>query len=224
MSVQNNLATIQENIQKACEKSNRNPEDVQIIAVTKYVTVDRAQEAIEAGVSHLGENRAEGFQDKYTAIGDQVHWHFIGTLQSRKVKEIVHQVDFIHSLDRKSLAKEINKRAEKPISCFVQVNVSGESSKHGLEADEVTEFIQALKDYPKINIVGLMTMAPHTDEEEVIRNCFRSLRQLQLEIQQLSLDFAPCQYLSMGMSNDYQIAIEEGATHIRIGSSLVGEE
>ena len=99
MSVQNNLATIQENIQKACEKSNRNPEDVQIIAVTKYVTVDRAQEAIEAGVSHLGENRAEGFQDKYTAIGDQVHWHFIGTLQSRKVKEIVHQVDFIHSLD-----------------------------------------------------------------------------------------------------------------------------
>ncbi|MBU6081369.1 YggS family pyridoxal phosphate-dependent enzyme [Allobacillus halotolerans] len=224
MSVQNNLATIQENIQKACEKSNRNPEDVQIIAVTKYVTVDRAQEAIEAGVSHLGENRAEGFQDKYTAIGDQVHWHFIGTLQSRKVKEIVHQVDFIHSLDRKSLAKEINKRAEKPISCFVQVNVSGESSKHGLEPDEVSDFIQSLKDYPKINIVGLMTMAPHTDEEEVIRNCFRSLRQLQLEIQQLSLDFAPCQYLSMGMSNDYQIAIEEGATHIRIGSSLVGEE
>ena len=224
MSVQNNLATIQENIQKACEKSNRNPEDVQIIAVTKYVTVDRAQEAIEAGVSHLGENRAEGFQDKYTAIGDQVHWHFIGTLQSRKVKEIVHKVDFIHSLDRKSLAKEINKRAEKPISCFVQVNVSGESSKHGLEPDEVSDFIQSLKDYPKINIVGLMTMAPHTDEEEVIRNCFRSLRQLQLEIQQLSLDFAPCQYLSMGMSNDYQIAIEEGATHIRIGSSLVGEE
>lgn len=206
------------------EKSNRNPEDVQIIAVTKYVTVDRAQEAIEAGVSHLGENRAEGFQDKYTAIGDQVHWHFIGTLQSRKVKEIVHQVDFIHSLDRKSLAKEINKRAEKPISCFVQVNVSGESSKHGLEPDEVSDFIQSLKDYPKINIVGLMTMAPHTDEEEAIRNCFRSLRQLQLEIQQLSLDFAPCQYLSMGMSNDYQIAIEEGATHIRIGSSLVGEE
>ncbi|MFB9972646.1 YggS family pyridoxal phosphate-dependent enzyme [Allobacillus sp. SKP2-8] len=224
MSVQNNLANIQENIQKACEKSNRNPEDVQIIAVTKYVTVDRAQEAIKAGVSHLGENRAEGFQEKYTAIGDQVHWHFIGTLQSRKVKEIVHQVDFIHSLDRKSLAKEINKRAEKPISCFVQVNVSGESSKHGLEPDEVSDFIQSLKDYPKINIVGLMTMAPHTDEEEVIRNCFRSLRQIQLEIQQLSLDFAPCQYLSMGMSNDYQIAIEEGATHIRIGSSLVGEE
>lgn len=96
--------------------------------------------------------------------------------------------------------------------------------KAWIEPDEVSDFIQSLKDYPKINIVGLMTMAPHTDEEEVIRNCFRSLRQLQLEIQQLSLDFAPCQYLSMGMSNDYQIAIEEGATHIRIGSSLVGEE
>ncbi|MBR7552808.1 YggS family pyridoxal phosphate-dependent enzyme [Allobacillus sp. GCM10007491] len=224
MSVQNNLANIQKNIQKACEITNRNAEDIQLIAVTKYVTVERAQEAIEAGIQHLGENRVEGFQKKYTAIDDQAKWHFIGTLQSRKVKEIIHQVDYIHSLDRKSLAKEINKRAEHPISCFVQVNVSGESSKHGLDPNEVSDFIQSLKDYPKINVVGLMTMAPHTDDEKVIRNCFQSLKQLQTEIQQLSLDFAPCDYLSMGMSNDYQIAIEEGATHIRLGSSLVGEE
>lgn len=224
MSVIENLNTIQQNIQQACEKSGRKPEDIQIIAVTKYVSVERTKAVIDAGIRNIGENRLEGFQEKYQAIDNEVDWHFIGTLQSRKVKDVINQVDVVHSLDRKSLAKEINKRADSQVPCFVQVNVSGEETKHGLAVDEVIEFIHLLKNYPKVHVVGLMTMAPHVEDEQVIRDCFKQLRQLRDDVQQLGLDHAPCEFLSMGMSNDYTIAIEEGATHIRIGSKLVGKE
>jgi pyridoxal phosphate enzyme (YggS family) len=133
-------------------------------------------------------------------------------------------VDYIHSLDRLSLAKEINKRANKRIKCLVQVNVSGEESKHGLAPQEVINFIRTIKDYPNIEVAGLMTMAPHTDDQSILRNCFRTLKSLQIEVQQMKLEYAPCIELSMGMSNDYVIAVEEGATLVRIGTALVGEE
>jgi len=128
----------------------------------------------------------------------------------------------LHSLDRMSLAEEIEKRAVNPVKCFVQVNVSGEESKHGLSKEEVIPFIQSLEKFSKIQVVGLMTMAPNTDDKEVIRKVFRGLKELQQEIANLNLPYAPCQELSMGMSNDYEIAIEEGATFIRIGTALVG--
>src|SRR5699024_8980708 len=211
-----------QNIQQACDNSNRNSNEVQLIGVTKYVTVDRAKEAVDAGVIHLGENRMEGLLEKYDALGNDTTWHFIGSLQSRKVKEIIGKVDYIHSLDRKSLAKEINKRTDKPVKCFVQVNVSGEETKHGLKLQEVESFVEMLANYSNIEVVGLMTMAPFVEDEDVIREVFRNLRQLRDTIKTNSWSHAPCKYLSMGMSNDYQIAIEEGATHIRIGSSLVG--
>ncbi len=222
MTVAENLTQIQENIKHACEKAGRDPEDITIIGVTKYVTIERALEAVHSGVRHLGENRMEGFLEKHENIGEQAIWHFIGTLQSRKVKDIIDKIDYIHSLDRKSLAKEINKRTDKPVDCFVQVNVSGEESKHGLQPEDVESFIDTLRNYPKIRVVGLMTMAPHVDDEQILRNVFQSLHKLKSTIQEKGWDHAPCQYLSMGMSNDYQVAIEEGATHIRIGSSLVG--
>lgn len=222
MDVQTNLEEIQENIRQACERSNRNTDEITLIGVTKYVTIERAEETIRAGVENIGENRTDELLHKYEQIKDKAKWHFIGTLQSRKVKEVVNEVEAIHSLDRLSVAKQINSRSDQIKDCFIQVNISGEETKHGLTEDEVIPFVKQLEPYDKVNIVGLMTMAPHTDDEEELRKVFKALRDLRDRIKKENFPHAPCEYLSMGMSNDYEIAIEEGATHIRIGSKLVG--
>lgn len=224
MKVSENLEVIQSQIAEACEKANRSPEEVRIIAVTKYVSAERAQEAIEAGVRNLGENRDEGLLEKVSHLKDKPVWHFIGSLQTRKVKNIIEHVTYIHSLDRLSLAKEIDKRAGSKVKCLIQVNASGEESKHGLKPNEVTDFILEMKNLPNILVSGLMTMAPNTKDELVIRDSFKTLKKLQGEIQNLNLDYAPCTELSMGMSNDFQIAVEEGSTMVRIGTALVGNE
>lgn len=223
MKVAENLAHIEEQITIACQNSGRKREDITLIAVTKYVSIERAKEALEAGIFNLGENRDEGLLNKYEVLQDQVKWHYIGSLQTRKVKNIIDKVAYIHSLDRISLAEEIQKRAKEPIKCLVQVNVSGEESKHGVEPEQVVSFIKELGVFDKIVVAGLMTMAPLTNEEQVIRKCFRGLKELQQEIQQYRFAHAPCMELSMGMSNDFMMAIEEGATMIRIGTALVGE-
>lgn len=222
MSIANNLQTIEEKIEQACKRANRNRDEITIIGVTKYVTIDRAKELLETGIIDLGENRADELLNKYAEIGEKANWHFIGTLQSRKVKDIVGKVSMIHSLDRLSVAKQINNRFDDKVDCFVQVNVSGEESKHGLSPEEVHTFIDDLKQYEKVIVVGLMTMAPHVDNEEEIRSVFKRLAALRDEVRDRNLLHAPCEYLSMGMSNDFEIAIEEGATHIRLGSILVG--
>lgn len=223
MEVKENLQLILKNIEDACTASGRLTNEITIIAVTKYVSTERAFEAIQAGVTHLGENRSEGLLAKWEKLEDKPTWHFIGTLQTRKVKDIINKVDYIHSLDRISLAREIQLRATKPVKCLVQVNVSGEESKHGLKPEMVVPFIHSLKDFSHLSVVGLMTMAPLTEDKRLIRQCFKDLKNLQLQINQLQLPYAPCQEISMGMSNDYRIAIEEGATMIRIGTALVGE-
>ncbi|WP_414043459.1 YggS family pyridoxal phosphate-dependent enzyme [Macrococcus sp. EM39E] len=220
MEVKENLIAIEQDIKKSLAKSSYGQTPT-LIAVTKYVTIERAQEAVEAGVTHLGENRIEGFKDKRDNI-DGVTMHFIGSMQTRKVKEVINHVDYLHSLDRMSLAQEIQKRAEKRIKCFIQVNVSGEDSKHGISVDEVQTFTQSLSEYDNIEVVGLMTMAPIDATDEEIRSYFKQLKQLQITINSLGLPHAPCTETSMGMSNDYKIAIEEGATFIRIGTKLVG--
>jgi PLP dependent protein len=222
MKVAENLIHIRQQISHACQKVNRTPDEVKLIAVTKYVSTERASEALEAGIINLGENRDEGLLAKWDVLGDKPLWHFIGTLQTRKVKNIIDKVEYIHSLDRISLAEEINKRAVKKMKCLVQVNVSQEESKHGLAAEEAIDFIKKLQPYENISVEGLMTMAPFTEDEEQLRSCFRSLKELRDQIQNCNLDFAPCTELSMGMSNDFEIAIEEGATMIRIGTALVG--
>ncbi len=224
MNVKGNLIEIEASIEQACKQVGRDRSNVQIIAVTKYVSIDRTIEAVEAGITHLGESRDDGLLKKWDELNQKVAWHFIGSLQTKKVKKIIDKVDYIHSLDRLSLAEEIHKRSSKQINCFVQVNVSGEESKHGIHSDEVIDFIHKLKDFPNIRVVGLMTMAPFTEDQQVIRECFRNLRLLSLDVQALTLPFAPCLELSMGMSNDFEIAVEEGATFLRIGTSLVGKE
>ncbi|MEH7084536.1 YggS family pyridoxal phosphate-dependent enzyme [Neobacillus drentensis] len=224
MRVAEKYEIIKQQINEACLRVKRNPEEVRVIAVTKYVSTERANEALQAGIINLGENRDEGLLRKWEELKDKPVWHYIGSLQTRKVKNIVNIVEYIHSLDRISLAEEINKRAEKKVKCLVQVNVSGEESKHGLRAEEVLTFIESLRNFEQISVEGLMTMAPLTDNESQIRECFHKLRELRKQVQALNLDYAPCTELSMGMSNDFEIAIEEGATMVRIGTALVGED
>jgi|SRR5690625_1764964 len=222
LSVEENLKLLEDKIKKACDRSNRDPKEIIIIGITKYVTIERAKEAIEAGIVNLGENRDNEFLAKYNEIGSKANWHFVGTLQSRKVRDVVNKVTAIHSVERMSVVKQIQNRAENPVDCFIQVNISGEERKHGLSPDEVIPFIEESKKYPKARIVGLMTMAPHTEDELVLRKVFQDLALLRDKIADKNYEHAPCKYLSMGMSNDFEIAIEEGATHIRIGSDLVG--
>jgi len=219
--ISENLLDIQKTIEVAQKKSNFS-QQVTIIAVTKQVTTERAKEALDNNILHLGENRPEGLLAKKEELKDKAIWHYIGSLQTRKVKQVINEIDYLHSLDRLSLAEEIEKRAEKTVKCFVQANVSGEESKHGLDREEVIPFIQSLAQYTKIQIVGLMTMAPNTEDESVIRKVFSDLKKLQQEVVELKLPHAPCNELSMGMSNDYEIAVEEGATFVRIGTALVG--
>ena len=221
-NVHNNLINIQKHIEEACVRSNRNFDDVTLIAVTKEVSVERTEEVIQNEILHLGENRPEGLKRKLEAISANVKWHYIGSLQTRKVKSVINEIDYLHSLDRKSLAEEIEKRATKAVKCFIQVNVSGEESKHGMTKQQTLEFVKQLEQFSKIIVVGLMTMAPFTEDETVIRQVFKQLKQLQQEMSQLNIPNVPCTELSMGMSNDYEIAVEEGATFVRIGTALVG--
>jgi PLP dependent protein len=222
LTVEENLARIQEQIENACQRVGRESTSVKIIAVTKYVSDKRAQEVLDLGINHIGENRADEGVRKWQVLNGKGTWHFIGTLQSRKVKDIVDRFEYIHSLDRLSLAKEVQKRATRTVKCFIQVNVSGETSKQGISPSDLIQFVTDLKQFPLIEIVGLMTMAPNEDDPEQTRPNFKKLKDLQNEIQNLKLPYAPCNELSMGMSNDFHISIEEGATFIRLGTSLVG--
>lgn len=221
-SVKENLVEINSQICNSSEESEFNTSP-QVIVVTKYVTIDRAKEAYEAGLKNFGENRIEGFLEKKKHLPDDAIMHFIGSLQTRKVKDIINEIDYLHALDRLKLAKEIEKRAEHVVKCFVQVNVSGEESKHGMSPDDVIPFIHELKDFKHIEIVGLMTMAPLTEDKIKLRQYFNQLRLLKEKVQSLNLSYAPCTELSMGMSNDFNEAILEGASYVRIGTKLVGE-
>lgn len=218
------MESIKSKFENITEQLNQINPGIQVIAVTKQVGNERTQEAVDAGITHLGENRPDGLLQKREAIHADVDWHFIGNLQTRKVKDIINEIDFLHSLDRLSLAKEIQKRAEKPVRCFVQVNVSGEESKSGVSAEEAVEFVRSLADFDKIQVVGLMTMAPISEDEGLIRRVFSGLKKLQMEIAKNGWDHAPCMECSMGMSGDYMIAAEEGASFVRIGTALVGTE
>ena len=221
MSILNNVNKVKQEIVNTCAAVGRSAENITIVGVTKYVDALVADELRASGIVNLGENRADVFLEKYNEIGEDVTWHFIGTLQTRKVRDVINKIEYLHSLDRLSLAEEINKRADKKVKCFVQVNTSEEESKHGLAKDDVIEFIRQISVYDKIEVVGLMTMAPDIDDEMVLRSCFSELRRLQQEVKNLSLGHAPCTELSMGMTNDYKMAIEEGATFVRLGRCLI---
>lgn len=226
MSIKDNIISIKQSIDDITQNASRQ-EEVNLIAVTKTVGVDKVLEAIDAGITDIGENKPQELVKKYDAIGDKVRYHLIGTLQTNKVKYIIDKVYMIHSLDRIVLCEEIQKRAEKIdkiINCLVQVNISKEESKHGLDKEFVIDFVKEVSNnYKNIHIKGLMTMAPFIDHEEEIRSVFKGLKDLSLQIKDLNLSNVEMDTLSMGMSHDYKIAVEEGATIVRVGTSIFGQ-
>ncbi|AMB99665.1 YggS family pyridoxal phosphate enzyme [Aerococcus urinaehominis] len=224
MTISENVNRLQAGIDQAKAQSASSSQKVTLICVSKYHTVDEAMAVYQAGVRNFAENRVEGFLEKKAAMPKDITWHLIGSLQTRKVKDVINQVDLFHALDRIKLAKEINKRADHVIDCLVQVNVSGEASKHGLAPDQLLDFIDQLADYPKIRVQGLMTMAPAHAGVNDLHKYFSQLRQLGQQVVSRQLSYAPCQELSMGMSGDYPVAIAEGATMVRIGSAFFQKE
>lgn len=226
-NIKDNIEKVQNIINKSSNKSKRNSKDIMLLAVTKMVDVDKVLEAIDCGITDIGENKPQELVRKYEYIGDKVRWHLIGSLQTNKVKSIIDKVYMIHSLDRLSLCEEIQKRAKqinKTVNCLIQVNISKEESKNGLYEEDVVKFIKDISDkYENINIRGLMTIAPFTEDEDKLRNLFKKLKNLSLEIDSLNIKNVYMDYISMGMSNDYSIAIEEGSNIVRIGTSIFGK-
>ncbi|NLJ78422.1 MAG: YggS family pyridoxal phosphate-dependent enzyme [Tissierellia bacterium] len=226
MIINNNLTIIENNIEKALRRAGRTGDKVHIVAVTKTVETDRIIEALEIGLDNIGENRVQELVQKYDIIGKGPKYHMIGHLQSNKAKDIIDKVTLIHSLDRASLSREIDKRAKARdiiADVLIQVNVAGEESKHGLRVDEVIPFIEETLQYSNIRIKGLMTIAPFVEEAEEVRWVFREMRKLYDEINARGYEGVDMEFLSMGMTNDYEVAIEEGSNMIRVGTGLFGE-
>lgn len=220
-----NLADVKANIAAAAAKARPDRDSVTLVAVTKTIPAERIQRIVDAGVHDLGENRVQELTEKISLVEGPVRWHLIGTLQTNKVKYIINHVYMIHSLDRLSLAEEIDRRArEAKLVCrvLVQVNVSGEESKHGISPSEVISFVREAAALPGLRICGLMTMAPQTAEAEEARPVFRGLRELAAKVEREKITGVTMEVLSMGMSNDYQVAVEEGATMVRVGSGIFG--
>ncbi|SFJ91045.1 YggS family pyridoxal phosphate-dependent enzyme [Thermoflavimicrobium dichotomicum] len=216
---------IRSKIHQACQRANRDPKSVHVVAVTKYLDLEGTKQVLDAGLEHIGESRVQDAVPKWKQLGERGIWHFIGHLQRNKVKEVVGRFQYLHSLDRFSLAEEVNRRANQKdtvIHCFLQVNVSGEESKFGISPDELEDFSKEVANLSHIEIAGLMTMAPKVENPEEVRPVFRELKRLQQQLQKLDHPRLGVPHLSMGMSQDFEIAIEEGATWVRIGSVLVG--
>ena len=198
---------------------NTLPKDITLVGATKYGNVDDLKELCSNGVFNFGENRVDAFLSKYEALKDlDIKWHFIGHLQRNKAHLVLDKIDYLHSLDSLELAKTINKYRLSPLDCFVEVSINLEENKNGVPYYEVKEFIKECLKYPNINIVGLMMMAVSNSSEESLHNQFRKLKELKLDLEK-ELDIS-LPYLSMGMSDDYKVAICEGATHVRLGRVL----
>jgi pyridoxal phosphate enzyme (YggS family) len=201
------------------EFRNSIPSDVKIVAATKYVDSNLMRDLYQSGIHDFGENRVEPFLEKYDELKDlDIKWHFIGHLQRNKAQLVINKIDYLHSLDSLELAKLINKYRDKPLDCFIEVSINLEENKNGVPYYEVKDFIKECLNYPNINIVGLMMMAIANSNEDSLHNQFRKLKELKEEINKELNIYLP--YLSMGMSDDYLIAIDEGATHIRLGRIL----
>ena len=223
VDIAENLAQIRQKIDAACERSDRTPEEVQLVAVGKKFTAEVIKEAADCGLSLFGENRVQEAKAKIPDCPGHLRWHFIGNLQTNKCKDAVALFDILHAVDSLHLAEELNKRCEqaaKVMPILLEVNVSGEGSKHGFTPEQAIAATQAFIDFPKLELHGLMTMAPFSRQAESARPYFQKLREVKRSCEDKL--GAPLPELSMGMSGDYEIAIEEGATLIRLGTTLFG--
>lgn len=221
-----NIEQIRQKIEIAAQKSGRGLEDIKIVAVTKTVDADTIKIALEDGLLDLGESKVQEISKKFNGFTSNYKLHFIGHLQKNKVKYIIDKVYMIHSLDSFQLAEEINKqakRANKLVDVLVEVNISGEESKYGISKEEVLDFMYKIKGMEAINVRGLMTVAPLRENSEENRWVFSQLRKISIDIKKEKIDNISMEYLSMGMSNDFEVAIEEGANIVRIGRAIFGE-
>ena len=220
MNLIENADLVRQQVEIARNKANRQ-DQVNVIAVTKYVDVATTEALVKTGIQHIGENRVDKFLEKYQALKEyDLTWHLIGSLQRRKVKDVINFVDYFHALDSVKLAQEIQKRAEHPIKRFLQVNISGEESKHGFAPDELDDVLAEIAQLDKIEIVGLMTMAPFEASQEELQDIFSKTHQLQKQLEKKQLKNMPFSELGMGMSRDFEVAIANGATYVRIGTSF----
>jgi len=225
-SVSHNIALVREEIARAAGRAGRSPAEVRLLAVTKTVDDDRIREAVAAGVDLIGENYVQEARRKIDLMGRPLPWHFIGHLQTNKAKYAVRLFDLIHSVDRIELARELDRRAaaaEVTLKILLEVNVSGEATKSGVPADQALALVRVLAQLPRLSLRGLMTMPPWFDNPEEARPYFSALRRLAETIRREQIEGVHMEELSMGMTNDYRVAVEEGATIVRIGRAIFGE-
>ncbi|PKP55785.1 YggS family pyridoxal phosphate-dependent enzyme [Candidatus Atribacteria bacterium HGW-Atribacteria-1] len=224
-TIKNNLEIINEKIKKAALKANKNPQEIKLVAVTKTATIEQIKEAISAGVKIIGENKVQEAKEKYQILSANIEWHLVGHLQTNKVKYAIEIFDFIHSVDSIKLAKEIDRRSLQfgmITNVLVEVNVSGEETKYGIKSEEIEPFLKEISEFSRIKVRGLMTIAPIAEDKEEVRPYFRKLRELSKEIKSKNIKNVKMDYLSMGMTDDFEVAIEEGANMVRIGRGVFG--
>lgn len=220
-----NLKEVEERIRRACVRSGRNRNDVTLIAVSKTKPAEVLQEAYDLGIRTFGENKVQELTEKYDLLPGDIQWHMIGHLQRNKVKYIIDKTELIHSVDSLRLAETIEKEAEKhDMICdvLIEVNVAGEESKYGVDPEELNDLIMEISRFRHVRVRGLMTIAPFVENPEENRPIFACLRKLSVDIASKNIDNITMSVLSMGMTNDYEIAIEEGATMVRVGTGIFG--
>ena len=223
--IKDNVAEVEANIQKACERAGRSRDEVTLIAVSKTKPVSDIYEVMETGIKDYGENKVQELCDKIETISEPLNWHMIGHLQRNKVKYIVDKVRMIHSVESLRLAQQISSEAVKKgvdVDILIEVNVAEEASKFGLSTEAVIQLAEDISKLPAVHIRGLMTVAPFTENPEDNRPYFRNLRQLAVDIARKNIDNVTMNELSMGMTGDYEVAIEEGATMVRVGTGIFG--
>ena len=224
--ISENIENIRKNIDAACKRSGRDSKDVLLLAVSKTVDVDRIKIAVDCGLNSLGENRVQEIMEKYEPMGENVKWHLIGHLQTNKVKYIIDKVELIHSVESIKLAEEINKQAKKHnlvMDVLVEVNMADEESKFGVKPEKTESFIRELALMDNIRVRGLMTVAPNVENGEENRVYFRNMKQLLVDINAKNINNINMDILSMGMTGDYETAVEEGATIVRVGTGIFGK-
>lgn len=224
--IKRNIEDVRKRVEKSARNSGRHEQDITLIAVTKTVDTDRIRAALAEGILHLGENRVQEMCEKVDIIKEPCFWHLIGHLQTNKVKYIVDKVSMIHSVDSLELAREIQKRgvqAGKMLEILVQVNVAGETTKFGLEKEKVVELVREISLLDHVRVKGLMTIAPLAEDPDTVRPVFRELRDLLIDIKKENIDNIDMDFLSMGMSHDFEAAIEEGSNMVRVGTAIFGK-
>ncbi len=220
-----NYEKVEEKIEEACKISGRDRSEVTLISVSKTKPVEMLQEAYDLGARNFGENKVQELCEKYEELPKDIHWHMIGHLQRNKVKDVIDKAELIHSVDSLRLAETIQKEAEKKdldVDILLEVNVAKEESKFGFMPEEVEQFVEEIAKLPRLHIKGLMTIAPNVEDPEENRLIFRGLHKISVDIAGKNIDNVNMNILSMGMTNDYQVAIEEGATMIRVGTGIFG--